>query len=114
MKKYPRVYLYEIKEVLSKGLSKNYVVKTDRQHPYTVLRVGRITFFLANRVEHQNEPKRPQSGGRLGSFWCSTRPSADTGTDYNQQQERNQTATFQFGVQLVYSCRLKSVPSDGG
>ena len=36
---------------------------------------------MSNRVEHQNEPKRPQSGGRLGSFWCSTRPSADTGTD---------------------------------
>ena len=39
--------------------------------------------FLVNRVEHQNEPKRPQGGGRLGSFWCSTRPSADTGTDFN-------------------------------
>ena len=39
--------------------------------------------FLVNRVEHQNEPKRPQSGSRLGSFWCSTRPSADTLTDYN-------------------------------
>ena len=39
--------------------------------------------FLVNRVENQNEPKRPQSGGRLGSFWFSTRPSADTGTDYN-------------------------------
>ena len=36
-----------------------------------------------NRVENQNEPERPQSGGRLGSFWFSTRPSADTGTDYN-------------------------------
>ena len=35
------------------------------------------------RVEHQNEPKQPQSGDRLGSFWCSTRPSADAGTDYN-------------------------------
>ena len=41
--------------------------------------------FLVNRVENQNEPKRPQSGGRLGSFWFSTRPSADTGTDYNQE-----------------------------
>ena len=38
---------------------------------------------MSNRVEHQNEPKRPQSGGRLGSFWYSTRPSADTGTDYH-------------------------------
>ena len=50
---------------------------------YTVFRARRITFFLVNRVENQNEPKRPQSGGRLGSFWFSTRPSADTGTDYN-------------------------------
>ena len=36
---------------------------------------------MSNRVEHQNEPKRPLSGGHLGSFWSSTRPSADTGTD---------------------------------
>ena len=47
-----------------------YVEKTDRQHPYTVLRVDRGTFFLVNGVEHQNEPKRSQSGGRLGSVWC--------------------------------------------
>ena len=39
--------------------------------------------FLVNRVENQNEPKRPQSGGRLGSFWFSTRPTAMGGTDYN-------------------------------
>ena len=49
--------------------------------PYTVFRARRITFFLANRVKNQNEPKRPQSGDRLGSFWCSTRASADTGTN---------------------------------
>ena len=36
---------------------------------------------MSNRVEHQNESKRPKSGGRLGSFWCSPRPSADTGTE---------------------------------
>ena len=35
-----------------------------------------------NRVENENEPKRPQSGGRLGSFWFSTRPTAMGGTDY--------------------------------
>ena len=35
------------------------------------------------RVEHQNEPKRPPFCGRLGCF----------------------------GVQLDYSCRLKSVPA---
>ena len=50
---------------------------------YTVFRARQITFFLVNRVENQNEPKRPQGGGRLGSFWFSTRPSAYTGTDYN-------------------------------
>ena len=50
---------------------------------YMVLRVKRVTLFLVNRVENQNEPKRPQSVGRLGSFWFSTRPFAETGTDYN-------------------------------
>ena len=50
---------------------------------YTIFRARRITFFLVNRVENQNEPKRPQSGGRLGSFWFSTRPTAMGGTDYN-------------------------------
>ena len=40
-------------------------------------------FFLGNRAENQNEPKRPQNGGRLGSFWFSTRPTAMEGTDYN-------------------------------
>ena len=33
---------------------------------YKVLRARRITFFQVNRIENQNEPKRPQSGGRLG------------------------------------------------
>ena len=55
-----------------------------REVLYPVFRVDRITFFLVNRVENQNEPKRPQSGGRLGSFWFSTRPTAMGGTDYNQ------------------------------
>ena len=50
---------------------------------YTVFRARRITFFLANRVENQNEPKRPQGGDCLGSFWFSTRPTAMGGTDYN-------------------------------
>ena len=51
--------------------------------PYTVFRARRNTFFLVNLVENQNEPKRPQSGGRLGSVWFSTRPTAMEGTDYN-------------------------------
>ena len=50
---------------------------------YTVFRAIQITIFLVNRVENQNEPKRPQCGGRLGSFWLSTRPTAMGGTDYN-------------------------------
>ena len=49
---------------------------------YTIFRAKRITFFLVNRVKNQNEPKRPQSGGRLGSFWFSTRPTAMGSTDY--------------------------------
>ena len=32
----------------------------------------------------KTNPNGHRSGGRLGSFWFSTRPSADTGTDYNQ------------------------------
>ena len=33
---------------------------------------------MTNRVEPQNEAKRPQIGGRLGLFWWFTRPSGDT------------------------------------
>ena len=29
---------------------------------YMVFRTSRVTFFLVNRVENQNEPKRPQNG----------------------------------------------------
>ena len=52
-------------------------------YSYTVFCTKRITFFLANRDENQNEPKPPQGGGRLGSFWFSTRPLANTGIDSN-------------------------------
>ena len=34
--------------------------------PYTVFRARRITFFLVNRVENQNEPKRPQKWWPFG------------------------------------------------
>ena len=37
---------------------------------------------MSNQVEHQNDPKRPQSSGCLASFWCATQSSADTDTDY--------------------------------
>ena len=50
---------------------------------YTVFRASRVTFFPANRVENQNEPKRRLGRRRLGSFWFSTRPTAVGGTDYN-------------------------------
>ena len=36
-----------------------------------------------NRDKNQNKPKLPQSGGGLGSFWFSTRPTTIGGTDYN-------------------------------
>ena len=52
---------------------------------FSVKQFRQDTFFLVNRVENQNEPKRPQSAGRLGSFWFSTQPSADTGTDHQSQ-----------------------------
>ena len=51
-------------------------------YPYAVFRTRRIAFILLNRVENQNEPKRPQSGGRLGSFWFSTRFTRKT-LDYS-------------------------------
>ena len=44
---------------------------------------GETQYARLNRVENQNEPKRQQGGGRLGSFWFSIRPTAMGGTDYN-------------------------------
>ena len=41
------------------------VVETTIPH-YTVFRARRITFFLVNRVENQNEPKRPQKWWPFG------------------------------------------------
>ena len=35
------------------GLFKNYIVKADHQHLYTVLHIGQNTFLLVNQVEHQ-------------------------------------------------------------
>ena len=61
---------------------KEKVLPLKNAEQYTlVLCARRITFFLVNRVENKNEPKRPRSGGRLVSFWFSTRPLADTGID---------------------------------
>ena len=82
---------------------------------YTVFRASRVTFFLVNRVKNQNKPKRPKSGGCLGSFWFSTLLLADTGTDYNLHHafssepswipKRTQTATkwWPFGFVLVFN-----------
>ena len=50
---------------------------------YMVFHVSRNTVFLVNRVKNQNEPKRRQGVGRLGSFLFSTRPSAMGGTAFN-------------------------------
>ena len=59
------------------------VLPKKKAEQYTLTRFSTLGGSLANRVENQNEPKRPQSGGRLGSFWFSTRPTAMGGTDYN-------------------------------
>ena len=59
-------------------------VHGEKKHcQYTVFRGRRITFFPANRVENQNEPKRRLGRRRLGSFWFSTRPTAVGGTHYD-------------------------------
>ena len=55
---------------LQKEVSKNYVIKTNHQHPYTVLQIGRITFFLVNRVEHKIEPERVTGLCQFGVFLC--------------------------------------------
>ena len=54
------------------------------------------------RVEHQNEPKRPPLWGRLGLFWCSTRPSADTLTEYNLNHFRMVLGVHVFPRQLAH------------
>ena len=63
-------------------------------------------FFLVNRVENQKEPKRPQSGSRLGSFWFSTCLWADRGTNYNLHLITNVLWVLYFNAW----CRLLSLP----
>ena len=46
--------------------------------------LGGSLFFYWIELKTKTNPNGHRSGGRLGSFWFSTRPSADTGTDYNQ------------------------------
>ena len=62
--------------------------------------------FLVNRVENQNEPKRPQSGSTLDSFWFSTRLSADRGTNYNLYLITKVLWVLYFNAW----CRLLSLP----
>ena len=50
--------------------------------PYTVFHVRRITFFLVNRVENQNEPKQPQKWWLFGFVLVFNSPTAMGGTDY--------------------------------
>ena len=76
------------------------------KYAYTVFRVGWISFFLVNRVENQNEPKRPQSGSTLDSFWFSTRLSADRGTNYNLYLITKVLWVLYFNAW----CRLLSLP----
>ena len=56
--------------------------KTEKtKKTYTVSPVRWDTFFPLNRVEHQKLNQTTPYGAVWLSFWCSTRPSADTGTN---------------------------------
>ena len=55
--------------------------KLNQTTPYTVYSVSWGTFFPVNRVEHQKLNQTTPDGAVWLSFWCSTRPSADTGTN---------------------------------
>ena len=48
---------------------------------YTIFRERRVTFFPVNRVEHQKLNQTTPYGAVWLSFWCSTRPSADTSNE---------------------------------
>ena len=48
---------------------------------YTVYSVRWDTYFLVNRVEHQKLNQTTPFDAVWLSFWCSTRPSAHTGTN---------------------------------
>ena len=55
-------------------------------------------------IELNTIPKRTKRsliGGRLGSFWCSTRPSADTGTDYNLHHAMKSMVYTVFRVRRI-------------
>ena len=50
----------------------------------------RVTSFQVNRVEHQKLNQTTPYGTVWLSFWCSTQPAADTGTDmYHQLLHRH-------------------------
>ena len=57
------------------------IAETLIEQMYTVFRVSRVTFFPANRVEHQKLNQTTPYGAVWLSFWCSTRPSADEMTN---------------------------------
>ena len=88
---------------MCKGLFTIYVDKTDRQHPYTVLRVERITFFRVNLVENQNEPKRP-----VEKKWSAQRGELFRGADDQFCLRRQWTAPYVYGLiweKLIYGAR---------
>ena len=79
---------------------------------------------ISNRFEQQNEPKLPQSGGRLGSFCCRTRTSVDTGSNLKRGEHKAEEHLFSSSsyfsrsqsVPVFAQSRvehLKSVPTDG-
>ena len=78
--------------------------------------------FEEDRDGYQNIRKRPTLCGRLGSFWFSARPSADTGTDYNLHHllnsvKRSETSEhsvvhwLQWMVQIIISACVCRRPS---
>ena len=53
-----------------------------------MVRTMLFTFFgTSNGVEHKKL-------NQVLSFWCSTRPSADTGTDQDQQDKRKIATSY--------------------
>ena len=62
-----------------------------------MVRTTPFTFFgRSNRVEHQKLNQVAAGSSRAAtrlSFWCLTRPSADTGTDQDQKNKKRKSAT---------------------
>ena len=66
---------------------------------YTVSHASWTTYFQANRVEHQKLNQTTPYGAVWLSFWCSTRPSADTGTDlYLSYHTHSSSSSYHLSI----------------